>query len=394
MFEYRAVTDVGAVADLTRSAFVIRRTNHAKQIESLTRSLEQGRRMFGVYEGSRLLSVYMLYDFRMRLRNSIVPMGGIGLLCSRLDARGKGAVRFMLQGALETMRDEGHVVSVLDPFDLSFYRKYGWELFEQCQRVELPPDALDVPGRDDGSEEAVDLPFPDEACRSFYNEHARGNYTLVERGEREWGKRTRIPFWNPDAAARGVVRISRDGEVVGLIGYELSSRPDDGHPTFTANLFAAADESAKWAMLRYLKQLSHQVKTLRLELPVDVDLWPYLSGRPERREILDQFMIRAVSIERLDGLSIDADDLSVAVEVPDEQAPWNTGIWRFTIEDGVLDVAPTDRADLRCGIGPLSSVLSGFTDLAAMIAARRIESLPSYAGQDLPRVTTFLADYF
>lgn len=59
----------------------------------------------------------MLYDFRMRLRDSVVPMGGIGLLCSRLDARGKGAVRTMLRESLGTMRHKGHVVSVLDPFD-------------------------------------------------------------------------------------------------------------------------------------------------------------------------------------------------------------------------------------------------------------------------------------
>jgi hypothetical protein len=42
----------------------------------------------------------------------------------------------------------------------------------------------------------------------------------------------------------------------------------------------------------------------------------------------------------------------------------------------------------------LSSVLSGFATFETMIAAGRMETLTAYRGQDLPRVTTFLADYF
>ena len=57
-------------------------------------------------------------------------------------------------------------------------------------------------------------------------------------------------------------------------------------------------------------------------------------------------------------------------------APDN-GIWRWTVGDDVLRVEPSDRADLRCGIGPLSSVLPGFTDLSGMIAVGRVEAFHS-----------------
>lgn len=136
------------------------------------------------------------------------------------------------------------------------------------------------------------------------------------------------------------------------------------------------------------------MKTIRFDLPVDEGMRPYLTDRPDKREIRDQFMIRIVSIEGIDGLAVDANDMSVAIEVSDQQAPRNAGIWRWTVGDGVLRVEPPDRADLRCGIGPLSSVLSGFTDLSEMIAVGRVEPLPSYAGEDLPRAITFLADCF
>jgi len=206
--------------------------------------------------------------------------------------------------------------------------------------------------------------------------------------------RTRLLPWNLNTAARGVVRVSRAGRVVGLIGYDLRRKDDEWNATFVVNLFVHDDEAAKREMLRYLARLGHQVKTLIIELPVDADLWPYLKDRPGKREIRDFFMIRIVSMEALDGLAIDAKDTSLAIEVSDEQAPWNAGRWQLTIENGTLHVEPTDRADVRCGIGALSSAISGFTDLSELIASERAEPLPSYDGQDLPRVTTFLADYF
>lgn len=265
---------------------------------------------------------------------------------------------------------------------------------ERLRRIEISPGLIQVPDEEEIEHEAVDLPDADEASRAFYNSFARWHHTLVQRGEGEWAQRTRILSWSTNTVARGVVRVSRAGDVVGLMGYDLSGKADDWPPTFTVTLFIHEDEPAKRAMLRYLKRLSQQVRTIRFDLPVDEDIWPYLSDCPGKREIRDQFTIRIVSMEGLDGLAVDADDLSVAIEVADEQAPWNAGTWRWTVEDGVLRVEPSERADLRCGIGLLSSVLSGFSDFSGMIAARQVEPLPSYAGQDLPKATTSLADYF
>ncbi len=394
MFEYRRIEDLQQVSELASSAFVIRHPDRPALDEWIERSIEHGRELFGVYEGESLLSQYMLYDYRMHLRGSVVPMGGIGLLCSRLDARGKGAVRTMIRESLGTMREAGHVVSVLNPFDATFYRNYGWELFARMQRLEMTPGLLEVSEDDGIAHEVVDLPTPDDASRRYYNECAAARLSLVQRGDAEWEARTRIFSSNTTVASRGVVRITRAGSVVGLIGYSLSGKVDEWHPTMTVNLLLYEDGPAKREALRYLKRLSHQIKTLVIELPVDEDLWPYFSDRPAKREILDQYMIRVVSVEGLDGLRFDTPDLSVAIELTDEQASWNAGSWSLTVDSGILRVERSDRADLRCGIGSLSSVVAGFTDFAELVHAGRAEPLPSYAAQDLPRASTFLADYF
>lgn len=394
MYCYRKLDDPRHVLPIARSAFAFRRTEQGSAEEWLDTAMEHKRKLYGVYEGDALLSAFMLYEFDMRLRNSVVPMGGIGLLCSRLDARGKGTVRIMLANALQTMKEQGHAVSVLDPFDESFYRNYGWEKFSRRQVVELSPGTFRIPDAPDSEIIATDLPFPDDNSIAFYNAYAAQHYTLAQRGQREWECRMKVFAWSTDVAARGVVRFSQAERVVGLMEYELTRKVSEYQSTFTVTLLANEDEAALHEMLRYLKQLSHQVSTVRLSLPVDIALWPYFADRPKQRTIRDEFMIRIVSVESLDGLSMTVPDMSITIDIADPQASWNQVVWVLSVDSGILRVTRGEQADLRCGIGALSSVISGFSTFEEMIAAKYADPLETYRGQDFPKTTPFLADHF
>ena len=394
MFDYRQLDDPQQILPIATSAFALRLAEQSSADTWLNDSVRDGRELFGVYEEDRLLSGYMLYDYRMRLRKSVIPMGGIGLLCSRLDARGKGAVRRMIGGCLKTMQEKGQVVSVLDPFDESFYRNYGWEKFSRLQCVEFSPGLLAVPEEVGQDIVATDLSYPDEASMAFYNDYAATHYTLAQRHHPEWHSRTRLLSWAQDTAARGVVRFNHGEHVVGLMGYDIRRKTGEYHSTFAVNLLAYRTETTLRAMLRYIRRLSHQVSAVHLELPMDAHIWPYLANRPAKNEIRDMFMIRIVSMADLDGLGIEAPDLTLGIEVEDPLAPWNEGAWTLGIDSGRLAVAQGGTPAIRCGIGPLSSVLSGFSSFAEMIAAGKAEALESYRGQDLPKTTPFLADYF
>jgi len=394
MYCYRKLDDPRHVLPIAKSAFAFRTPEQGSAEEWLDTAIEHKRELFGVYDGEVLLSAFMLYEFDMRLRNSVISMGGIGLLCSRMDARGKGTVRLMLANALQTMKAKGHVVSVLDPFDESFYRNYGWEKLSQCQIIELSPGTFRTPDATDSEIVATDMPFPDGDSMAFYNAYAAQHYTLAQRGQREWEHRMKVFAWSTDVAARGVVRFSQGASVVGLMEYELTRKASEHQSTFTVTLLANEDEAALHEMLRYLKQLSHQVSTVRLSLPVDTALWPYFADRPEQRTVRDEFMIRIVSIESLDGLSMEVPDTSLAVDVADSQSSWNDGVWVLSVDSGILRVTRGEQADLRCGIGALSSVISGFSTFEEMIAAKYAEPLETYRGQDFPKTTPFLADHF
>jgi len=394
MLEYRAVEDLQEVLPVAQSAFMVRYPDRPAVSEWLSHACSHGSKLYGVYEQDALLALYILHNYEMRFRSSVLPMGGIGLLCSRLDARGKGAVRFMLRHALETLRDNGQVISVLDPFSVSFYRKYGWELFERTRVMEFSPGLINVPEDADNGFTIEDQAMPDAAAKAFYNTYARAHHTLVQRGEAEWIDRTALRAWFPNAAARGVVKFSQANEVVGLLGYNLVCKPGEYEGTYEVNLMACTEEPVRRAMLRFVSRLSHQVKSVKVDLPVDQDLWPYLSNRPAKNEIRDGFMVRIVTMEGLNGLRIAAPDTALCIEVEDAQAPANAGVWQLRVAKGCLTVAPGESPELRCGIGVLSSVLSGFTTFQEMLAAGKAEALSTYTGADLPKAPTFLADYF
>jgi len=391
MYAHREITNPTEVLDLVRYAHSIRNPEISGVGEYLSSDLAEGRRLFGVTAADRLVACWLLHPFLMRFRRSLVSMGGIGLVGSRPDVRGQGSVRFLLEKSLETMREAGHAVSVLYPFSQSFYRKYGWELFTQSRRYELALSGIQIP--DDGSTslDAIELSYPDEASKAFYNAYAAEHYTFAQRGDPEWRKA--LHLW-PDHIARGAVKIVDGETVVGLLGYTLYRRPDKEVATLTVRLFAHVSEEAKRAMLRYLKRQSHQNPTVELHVPMDEVLWPYVADSPTQHRIHDEAMIRVVDLARLDRLELDAPDTQLDVEVADPQAPWNAGVWSLRVRDGRLGVARGSKALLRCGIGALSSVLSGFASCGELIAARRIEALPGYDGADLPKVTTLLADGF
>lgn len=390
--EYRPIGDIDSLVRIAKGAFTLRAAER-EAVESWIRDVvARGAEPFGAFDGDRLLSAYVLYSYRMRFRASVLAMGGIGLVCSALDARGSGSVRFLLAQSLRTILDRGQPISVLSPFDRSFYRKYGWETFSRFQRLELSPGQLRIP-QAEAAYAVEELESPDAASRSFYNGIASSQYNLVERGNGEWAQRTELRPWHEDTAARGVVKVSRGGEVVGLIGHALW-RESKGESTVTVDPFLFADEGAKREILRFLKRLSHQVKVIRFDIPEDLELWPYIEDCPSSRKVLEAFMIRVVSLEALDGLRVEAPDVDVVVEVRDAHASWNEGVWTLRVHRGTLRVERGGAPDVRTGIGALSSVLSGFTTFGAMIASGRMDALPGYRGQDLPRMTTFLADYF
>ncbi|HBJ80260.1 sterol carrier protein domain-containing protein, partial [Pseudothermotoga sp.] len=236
------------------------------------------------------------------------------------------------------------------------------------------------------------LKFPDEVCKEFYNEHARREYNLALRDDPHWKRHLEL---SNNEAANGVVKFERDGKIVGMIALYLSSGEAMFESIATVKDFIYNDNEAKEAMLNYLRRLSQQVTKLRMVLPEDFLLWPYLSDQPSEEKIGNAGMIRIVSVEKLDGLSVDFELEPLIVSVNDKFSEENTGNFEIKAEGGFLRISRTTKSpDIECDISCLSSIISGFTSFKEMIEAGRVQVFEGYRGQDLPKVATFNLEPF
>ena len=393
MYKELSASHIADVLPLARYAHSVRPSESNSVSEWLTDSVKAGKRLFGVYdpEETQLVACWLLHPYTMRFREDLVSMGGVGLVSSRPDQRGQGNIRFMMARALETMRESGHAVSALYPFHIGFYRRYGWESFTEWMRYEISPGTLDVLD----SHPAVitqELVFPDAASKAFYNDYARAHYNFALRDDIHW--RARLRLWGDEQIARGVVKAERHGKVEGLMGYTLFHKHGADSPVLNISLFASTDEAIKQALLLYLKRQSHQVRKIELHLPLDEPLWPYLNDYASATKLQQLAMIRIIDLAMLDGLRITAPDTALCIEVTDAQAAWNNGPWTLTVHDSVLHVEQGGVPVLQSGIGPLSAVLSGYANVAEMLACGKMAARPGYNGEDLPKETTLLVDFF
>ncbi|OAA30748.1 hypothetical protein AT15_10015 [Kosmotoga arenicorallina S304] len=391
MFEYQKNEDIGTFSEIANFSFAVKHSRHELLRKYIAEALSSGAELYTVKECSLIVAGYVLYPFNMRLRNSVVKMGGIGLVCSRPDFRGKGAIRFMLQNAVKTMREKDMLVSVLYPFNVGFYRKYGWELFFKTKKLVLSPNVIDA--EKSSSVSYNFMTFPDSELKSFYNHIAQTQYNLAIRNDHQWRRHLKL-FFN-DEASTGVVKFSRNGRVTGMLTQYLNRSEKGFDSLLTVKDFYYSDQETKLTMLYYLKSLSHQVKEITFYAPEDFELWPYLTDRPIEEKLETSGMIRILDLKSLSGLNVDFQLPAVKVKVIDNLIEENNGIFEFYTEGGKLKIRKTtDEPELECDISTVSFVLSGFSSLSESIRIGKAKELKKVTQVEIPKDVTFHPELF
>jgi len=391
MFEYRKSEDIGTFEKIASFSFAVRHSRHELLRKYIAEALSGGAELYTVQESSLVVAGYILYPFKMRLRNSMVNMGGIGLVCSRPDYRGKGAIRFMLQNAAKTMREKGMQVSVLYPFNVDFYRKYGWELFFKTKKLVLPPTTIKV--ESNPSMNYQFLSFPDSDVKAFYNQMARTHYNLAIRNDHQWRRHLKV-FFN-DEASTGVVKFSRNEKITGMLTQYLS-RSEKGFDSYlTVKDFYYIDQETKLSMLGYLRSLSHQVKEITFYTAEDFELWPYLADRPTDEKLETSGMIRVLNLESLNGLNVDFEMTPLRIKVMDNLLEENNGTFEIQAENGKLVIQKNRKEpELECDISGISSALSGFTNFSELIKIGNAKPLKKFTQADVSKSVTFHSEPF
>ncbi|GAB4453436.1 MAG: GNAT family N-acetyltransferase [Armatimonadaceae bacterium] len=327
---------------------------------------------WGLLENGKLQAALTIDPFHVHWGPSdVLSLGGIAGVATFADARGRGFVDQLLKQSLLAMKAAGQTVSALYPFAFAFYRKYGWEWVGQKRNVSIP--LRELKASPEGRKiEVLSGDGVREKLSDGYTQFARRYRGVFTTETHRWqskldhsGNRTTYVYRYEPTGAYMLWRYDSD---CGRVREFTAKTPEEYR-----------------AFLSLLHYFGTQTEKARVTLPDDTPIQSHLMHWDLNIEVEPVFMGRVVdfgaAMEQI-TLPPDVPDGTMTLELNDEHAPWNHGIWELTVESGKLTVQTVvsrgGDADVTLDIQALSQAFWGHPSLAALRYAGRV----SFANED------------
>ena len=218
--------------------------------------------------GSARVGMAALLDFRMAVEGRMVPMDGVAAVGVDSLSRQQGVADALLREAIRCSARMRRPLSTLHPFRESFYRKFGYALFEWVQVLTIPPRALPH------SVERENVRFAKTADRPkmarCYREWARARTGPLERTPYWWKRR--VLAVEPDE----IVYLGPRGAVE---GYSLGAMVDRGvlgRRRYRVLETVWTTDRARRGLLGALRSMGDEVGLLELPLAQDDPMIAFL----------------------------------------------------------------------------------------------------------------------
>lgn len=292
-----------------------------------------------------------IYPQTMNVRGKIIAAGGIGGVASLPNGRRGGMVRALMETSFQCMREDGQAVSGLYPFRESFYQRLGYAgwvrpLWAKVNPADLHPLLRTERGGQVQWGQIADL--WDDWTR-FLRQAQAGihGFTLSDSPRGDMPKLRN---------SRWVALVEENGRFTGGMSYRITGYTG----SMVVPAFLPLTANARYAMLEWVARHTDQVKEARIQLMPGSwpELWmhdveAHACSRDE--EAWAAPMGRVVSIDGLSGIG--AGDGEIALEIVDEQCPWNAGTWTFRGSGGEMEVAQGGTASASLPIQAVSSLV-------------------------------------
>jgi len=346
------------------------------------------------------------FDIHWRgARDGVLPMGGIASVATWAEARGRGYVDALLRESLRTMREAGQVVSALYPFAWNFYKRYGWDFVGDKREVTLPLTQLKTAPEGRNVRDLTDYGHALNARAAItpaYTQFAQNYRGAFTEKSHRWDR----ALEHSGDHATHIYGYFPDTESDTCAAYLLWRFDTEGDGALVRE-FAAQTPGDYRALLSLLHYLATQKRIARVTLPADTPLWSHLMHWDLKTQTAPVFAGRIVDVAAAFARLSAAQEgenkgaSSVTVDVRDEHAPWNNGVWRIAAEGGNMVCEKETRAaegDVTLSIAALSQAFWGTPSLADLRRAGLVE-VQNEAGfavllRLLPPAPVFTLDHF
>ncbi len=323
----------------------------SKQPEGWKLERELHNYLVGAFTREKPVAMAKYIPMIENIRGSLLKMGGVASVVTLPEHRRKGLAKALLGHLFEKMNQDGYYLSTLYPFRESFYSAFGYAKLPS--RIHASIDPANLPKHSDIlAEYSLDRTPVGErylVIHEFLRELSRKIHGM---GVFEYPP----PPSNPE---RWLVTLEKKGRIQAILQYRIEGfmRP------LRIMRFFYRNAEARDALLAYLAMHLDQVSSIEIDIHphenLDFwgnDLYPLLS----KPGWVPSPMGRIINVSKLDKRinlpsKQEVDPISLAIEDP--YCPWNSQLFTFTNEYGILRIEPESTATASITIEVLSAML-------------------------------------
>ncbi|PED72354.1 GNAT family N-acetyltransferase [Bacillus pseudomycoides] len=324
------------------------------QIERRLTLMKKHHQLFGILEGNQLAAKLHLLPFEVNIGDEMFKMGGIAGVATYPEYRRSGHVKELLKHVLQKMKQDGFSVSMLHPFAVSFYRKYGWELFANRLICSMTKNDLVMQKHVEGNVKRFNKDCHPSEIEAVYATFAKRFAGMLIRSKDWW-----IHALYHDLTV--AVYYNEENEAIGYMFYKINDSK------MTVEEFVPLNHEARIGLWNFICQHDSMIKELKMILSETEPLLYTLQEPRVKTEITPYFMARIVDVEQFLNqypFVWSNQQNNVILHISDSFAPWNNVTVQLQNKEIVIvnkeETEKQNSSGIHLNINALSTILFGY----------------------------------
>ncbi|HFO1035164.1 MULTISPECIES: enhanced intracellular survival protein Eis [unclassified Bacillus cereus group] len=316
--------------------------------QQLTR-MKESHEVYGIMEGNDLAAKLHLIPFHIYIGKEKFKMGGVAGVATYPEYRRSGYVKELLQHSLQTMKKDGYTVSMLHPFAVTFYRKYGWELCANLLVCHLTKSDLVMKKQVNGTVKRFNKENHPEEVEKLYETFAERFSGMLVRNEKWW-----LQAVYEDLTL--AIYYDENKTAAGYMLYKIEKSK------MTVEEFVPLHNEARNGLWNFICQHDSMIKELEMTVSENEQLLYTLQEPRVKTEIKPYFMGRIVDVEQfLKQYESNWNNVQqeLILHITDSFAPWNNVSVRLANYEITIIEEPMDKG-IKLDINALSTILLGY----------------------------------
>ena len=320
-----------------------------ERLQQQLTKMKESHEVYGIMEGNDLAAKLHLIPFHIYIGKEKFKMGGVAGVATYPEYRRSGYVKELLQHSLQTMKKDGYTVSMLHPFAVTFYRKYGWELCANLLVCHLTKSDLVMKKQVNGTVKRFNKENHPEEVEKLYETFAERFSGMLVRNEKWW-----LQAVYEDLTL--AIYYDENKTAAGYMLYKIENYK------MTVDEFVPLHNEARNGLWNFICQHDSMIKELEMTVSENEQLLYTLQEPRVKTEIKPYFMGRIVDVEQfLKQYELNWNNVQqeVILHITDSFAPWNNVSVRLANYEIAIIEEPMDKG-INLDINALSTILLGY----------------------------------